>query len=182
MLPSDLLDAVDVANFVVGTIAAVAAVVAIILSGIAYRAIARERRTVFELELLRELLVSDINKYATVPMEVRACVACLPRDDLPLINARIDAEDRGQHGPAILDAALVFRGDTPVTLTRKRPVLSPSSRRSSRRSPDASRQSPMPPNPSQTHSRLIYLTHIRATLQSGVPSLAAGVAADLARP
>jgi hypothetical protein len=75
---------VDVANLVINSAVGVTSIIAIVLALVAYRTIAVERRIVFELEILRQLLGEGINYNGLDAPHKRAMLACLPPGDLPL--------------------------------------------------------------------------------------------------
>jgi hypothetical protein len=84
---------VDLANLIIGVVQAVTSTVGIGLAVVALRAIRRERRTVFELELLHQMLIEPQHalqgRFSSPAMHAR--LACLPPDELPVWRVAADA-------------------------------------------------------------------------------------------
>jgi hypothetical protein len=84
-----------------------AAVLALFIAGAAYRRIAVERRTVFELEILHELLPLAAGGPGSDTEVVRALIDALPIDDLPTWRKLRAAGTDTAARVAILDDVLV---------------------------------------------------------------------------
>jgi hypothetical protein len=86
-----------------GVASAVAAILALFIAIAAYRKIANERRIVFELEVLRDLLPLVTGPEA-FGLPVTALIEALPSDDLPVWR-RVLAADTDEEIVAVMDEA-----------------------------------------------------------------------------